>query len=336
MGSPEALILLAAGFAATVALEGLLVALARRHGLLAAPNPRSIHRVATPAIGGLGFALPILLFLGFESLAAPALCGLLAGGAGLVIVGLVDDLRETGRGVRMAVQLLALTLVFWTLQPGWPWWAYALVGVLLLWQINLYNFMDGIDGIVAVQTLFFCLAAQLLTGGVPGWEGALLWLTSGAMLGFLVYNWTPARIFMGDTGSVFLGLLIAVVAVQLVAQHGLPVMACTILLTAFWFDASYTLCVRMATGQPFTEPHRSHLYQKLAVKFGTLWTMVGFSALCVLWLLPLAVAAASFRDSAAHGIAFQVLAVLPLAIAARRRGAGLPAPPAGGQTECNS
>ena len=74
--------------------------------------------------------------------------------------------------------------------------------------------MDGIDGILAVQTLFFCLAAQLITGGVPGWEGALLWLMAGAMLGFLVYNWTPARIFMGDTGSVFLGLVIGVAVVQ--------------------------------------------------------------------------------------------------------------------------
>ena len=81
----------------------------------------------------------------------------------------------------------------------------------------------------------------------------------------------------------------------------------------------------MATRQPFAEPHRLHLYQKLAARFGTLWTTVGFSALCVLWLLPLAVAAASFADSPAYGIAFQVLAVLPLAVAAWRHGAGLPA-----------
>ena len=144
------------------------------------------------------------------------------------------------------------------------------------------------------------------------------------MLAFLVYNWTPARIFMGDTGSVFLGLLIGVAVVQLVAQYGVPLLACTILLTAFWFDASYTLCVRIATRQPFTEPHRSHLYQKLAARIGTLWTMLGFSALCVLWLLPLAVAAASFGDSLVLGAAFQGLALLPVAVAAWRLRAGLP------------
>ena len=324
MDSTAALILLGAGFVATLVLEGLLVAFARRRGLLAVPNARSFHTVATPAIGGVGFALPILVFLALQSLANPTPSGLLAGGAVLALLGLVDDLRETGRGVRMAAQLLALGLVFWTLQPGWPWWAYAPVGVLLLWQINLYNFMDGIDGILATQTLFFCLAAHLLTGGVPGWEGALLWLTAGAMLAFLVYNWTPARIFMGDTGSVFLGLLIGVAVVQLVAQYGVPLLACTIVLTAFWFDASYTLCVRIATRQPFTEPHRSHLYQKLAARIGTLWTMLGFSALCVFWLLPLAVAAASFGDSLLLGAAFQGLALLPVAVAAWRLRAGLP------------
>lgn len=322
MDSFEALSLLVAGFAATAVLEALLVALAHRRGLLAVPNARSFHLVATPAIGGIGFALPILVYVGLTSLSTPELGGLLAGAAGLALVGLVDDLRETGRGMRMAAQLLALALVFGTLQPAWPWWAYPPVALLLMWQINLYNFMDGIDGIVAVQTLFFCLAAQLLTGGVPGWEGALLWLTAGAMLGFLVYNWTPARIFMGDTGSVFLGLVVGVAAVQLVAQYRVPAFACSILLTAFWFDASYTLCVRIATRQPFTEPHRSHLYQKLAERFGTLWTIVGFSALCVLWLLPLAVAAASFADSPALGSALQVLAALPLAILAWRFGAG--------------
>lgn len=324
MDSSEALILLGAGFAAAVVLVGLMVMLARGRGLLAVPNARSFHTVATPTVGGLGFVLPVLVFLGLESVATSALYGLLAGGAGLALMGLVDDLRETGRGVRMAVQLLAVGLVFWTLQPDWSWWVYAPVAALLLWQINLSNFMDGIDGILGAQTLFFCLAAHLLTGGVPGWEGALLWLTAGAMLGFLVYNWPPARIFMGDTGSVFLGLLIGVLVVQLVAQYGVPLLACTILLTAFWFDASYTLCVRMATRQPFTEPHRSHLYQKVAARVGTLWTMVGFSALCVLWLLPLAVAAASFGDSLILGVAFQVLALLPLAVAARRLRAGLP------------
>ena len=324
MDVQQALTLLGAGFAATVVLEGLLVALARRHGWLALPNDRSFHSVATPAIGGLAFALPILAYLGILSVSVPMLRGLVVGGVGLALIGLVDDLRETSRGLRITVQALALALVLWTLQLGWPWWAYAPVGLLLVWQVNLYNFMDGIDGLVAVQTLFFCLAAHLLAGVVPGWPGAALWLTAGAMLGFLIYNWAPARIFMGDTGSVFLGFLVGVTVVWLVGNDQLPFTALSIVLTVFWFDASYTLCVRIATGQAFTEPHRSHLYQKLATRFGNLWTMVGFSAFCVLWLLPLSLVAVAFASSPAAGIACQLLAALPLAVAAWFWCAGLP------------
>ena len=324
MDSRQALILLGAGFAATAILEALVVALARRHGWLALPNERSFHSVATPAFGGVAFALPILVCLGYLSLSTPLLRGLAIGGAGLALIGLLDDLREAGRGVRVGAQALALVLVFWTLQLDWPWWVYAPVGLLLVWHVNLYNFMDGIDGLLAVQTLFFCLAVPLLAGGVPGWPGVVLWLTAGAMLGFLVYNWPPARIFMGDTGSVFLGLLVGATVVHLVAHNDVPLSALSIVLTAFWFDASYTLCVRIATRQPFTEPHRSHLYQKLATRFGNLWTIVGFSAFCLLWLLPLALAADAFPASRGHGIVFQLLAAAPLAVAAWRWRAGLP------------
>ncbi len=323
MDPARALTALAVGFAATVLLESLLIVLARRYGLLASPSNRGFHRVATPTVGGLGFALPILVYLGICGQFTPALWGLLTGAAGLTLVGLVDDLWEMARGPRMAAQLVALALVFWTLDPQWPWWLVPPIGLLLVWHINLTNFMDGIDGLVAVHTLFFCLAAQFLSGGLPGWEGILLWLGTGTMLGFLVYNWTPARIFMGDTGSIFLGLMVGILAVRLVAHHGLPLFACSILLTAFWFDASYTLCVRIATRQAFTEPHRTHLYQKLAARFGVLWTIIGFSTLCVLWLTPLAYAAASFAASPTYGFAIQLLAVSPLAYAAWRLRAGL-------------
>ena len=325
MDPSRALIPLGLGFVATVTLEGLLIWLARRHGLLASPSQRGFHDVPTPAIGGLGFALPILIYLGWWSQSAPALWGLLAGAAGLAFVGLVDDLRETGRGLRMTVQIVSLAVIGWTLTPQWPWWVIPAVGLLLVWQINLTNFMDGIDGLVGLHTLFFCLAAQLLTGGLPGWEGVLVWLGAGSLLGFLVYNWTPARLFMGDTGSVFLGLLVGILAVRLVAYHAVPFFACTILLTAFWFDASYTLCVRIVTRQAFTEPHRTHLYQKLAARFGVLWTIIGFAALCVLWLAPLAMAAASVAAFPIHGLAIQLLAVSPLAVAAWCWRAGLPA-----------
>ncbi len=334
MDSSRALIALGLGFAVTLLLQGLLIFLARRYDLLAPPSDRGFHAVPTPAIGGLGFALPIFIYLGWWSQSMPALWGLMAGAGALVLIGLVDDLRETGRGLRILVQALALALTYWALDPQWPWWAIPAVGLLLVWHINLTNFMDGIDGLVAVHSLFFCLAVQLLTGGLPGLEGVLVWLGAGALLGFLVFNWPPARLFMGDTGSLFLGLMVAVLAVRLVVYHGLPFFACTVLLTVFWFDASYTLCVRIATRQAFTEPHRTHLYQKLAARFGVLWTIIGFAVLFVLWLTPLAFAATKLAASPLYGFAAQLLAVLPLALAAWSWRAGQPEPHREGQMPC--
>ena len=109
--------------------------------------------------------------------------------------------------------------------------------------------------------LFFCLAVQFLSGGAPGWLGELLWVTAGGVLGFLTFNWPPARIFMGDVGSLCLGLLLAAITVALIDQGILSATACLILLTGLWFDTTYTLCVRIVTRQRVTEAHRSHLYQ---------------------------------------------------------------------------
>jgi Fuc2NAc and GlcNAc transferase len=163
----------------------------------------------------------------------------------------------------------------------------------------------------------------LLAGDVPGWLGGLLWILVGTSLGFLVYNWPPAKIFMGDVGSGTLGLLLAVIAFELSMSGMLPFIGCLILLTGFWFDASYTLCVRMISGQAFTEAHRSHLYQKVTIRIGHLWSTVSFLAFGVFWLLPLAALAVTFPD---YQVLAQLVAILPMAIAAWRFRAGYPAP----------
>jgi Fuc2NAc and GlcNAc transferase len=139
-----------------------------------------------------------------------------------------------------------------------------------------------------VQTLLFCIGVTLLAAGVSGAAGVLLWTISGASIGFLAFNWPPARIFMGDVGALVLGLVIGVLVIDLHQTGQVPFVASVILLTGFWFDASYTLCVRMLTGQPFIQAHRSHLYQRLSDRLGHLGTTCLFSAAGVFWLFPLA------------------------------------------------
>ena len=320
MGS-EAVVLVACAFAVAVAVEGALLRLAPKRGWVAAPNRRGFHAKPTPTLGGLGFALPILAWLGWLATQEPRFAGLALAVGGVGLIGLIDDLRELGWPPRLAVHCLAAALALWALAPVWPLMVLAVALVLTVWHINLFNFMDGIDGLTGAACLFFCLAVQYLSGGAPGWLGDLLWVTAGGALGFLTFNWPRARIFMGDVGSLVLGLLLAAITVGLIDQGVLSTPACLILLAGLWFDTTYTLCVRIATGQRFTEAHRSHLYQKAAARRGQLWTTLAFSGFCLLWLLPLAWLAQTWP---AYGWLWLMAAALPLAVAAPLLRAGLP------------
>ena len=318
------LALLIGGFLVTVVLEGALLVLAQRLEWVAHPNARSSHVIATPTVGGIAFVLPVVVYLGLTaSYELPTVVGLLLATTIVAVVGLWDDFRDLKPSTRLAVQVAAAAVVMWYLHLDWPWWAIAGTGFALVWHVNLYNFMDGIDGIAISQCLLFCLGVLLLAGGVPGWLGGLLWILVGTSIGFLVYNWPPAKIFMGDVGSGTLGLLLAVIALELSMSGMLPFIGCLILLTGFWFDASYTLCVRMINGQAFTEAHRSHLYQKVTTRIGHLWSTVSFLTFGVFWLLPLAAFAVTFPD---YGVIAQLVAILPMAVAAWRFRAGFPGP----------
>ena len=298
----------------------------RRH-LLAEVNERSSHATPTSTMGGVVIVIVVLTYFAWlYQVEAQMALGLISALAGVAVIGLWDDLNAVSALLRLLVHMAATALGLWAFGFWGLWevevggWLFvAVVGLAVVWFVNLFNFMDGIDGIAALQALTFCVGVQLLTGGVPGWSGDLLWILSGATLAFLTYNWPPARIFMGDVGSGFLGLLIALMTFQFWQSDVLPLVGSLILLAAFWFDASYTLCVRMVTGQPFTQAHRSHLYQRLAERQGHLWTTIAFLVFSMLWLGPLAWVAVNFAD---YQILILLIAVLPLAALCWRFKAG--------------
>ena len=243
----------------------------------------------------------VAVLLGYGSLGAAGAFALAMGGVLIAALGLADDVWELSARSRLLIQALVIGGVLWVLGavgviqnaagglgawPGWLIGAFLLLAVL--WFTNLFNFMDGIDGIAAAQSASFCLAALICVAGDPGWLSGVLWAGFASSLGFAVFNLAPARIFMGDVGSAFWGFLLAFLALQLDLLGHLPLVASLVLLSAFWFDASYTLCVRIVTGQRFTEGHRSHLYQRLAGKFGHGPTTAGYVLLFVAWQWPLA------------------------------------------------
>ena len=250
---------------------------ALRRSLLDHPNDRSSHTVPRPRLGGIGVVLPLLAMGGWlvaAGRAPPALLLPLAATGVVAVLGLVDDLRPLPARLRLAVQVLAATSVVsasWDRLPaaagslggGLPPAVLAPLAVLwIAWLTNLYNFMDGIDGLAGVQALLAALAlASVASGAGAGASEFLLLALAGGAAGFLVFNLPPSSIFMGDVGSTavgfFLGVLPLLPEVRPVAFE--PV---ALALSLFFLDATTTLARRIAKGERWYAPHRTHLYQR--------------------------------------------------------------------------
>jgi UDP-N-acetylmuramyl pentapeptide phosphotransferase/UDP-N-acetylglucosamine-1-phosphate transferase len=206
----------------------------------------------------------------------------LLGLGGLIVAesGFWDDVSRLAPGWKFLFQLLGCGLVLlggvWLSGIAWPWgrsWSlgWFAVPVTLFWitgMTNLYNFMDGVDGIAGgVGTLYgLGVAWAAFHTGHPA-EGAVALAIAAGCLGFLWFNFPPAKIFMGDVGSLLLGFLFAVLAVRLSQgpSETIPFCFFAILYSSFEFDATYTLVRRGLKGEKVWEPHRSHLYQRLVI-----------------------------------------------------------------------
>jgi Fuc2NAc and GlcNAc transferase len=294
-------------FAAALLFTGLWLTLAQRRNWFDHPNHRSSHVLPTPKSGGAGFVAAYTLFalsmyasseLDHQQLILVAI-GLL-----LAMVGFVDDLRPNGLGIwqRIAVQVFASALVLMLLDsiPSivFPWgaldsdWLRAcLLLPALIWLINLYNFMDGLDGLAASETIFCCLALAALTSGEES-ATTVTMLSLGlafAVSGFLYFNLPPARLFMGDLGSNHLGYMLGALGGLAVQSGSVNIWTLLVLLGVFIVDTTGTLVRRMRAGAVWYHAHRSHAYQQAALRLqshGRVVLLVG--AINVGWLLPLA------------------------------------------------
>ncbi|MGQ9370043.1 MraY family glycosyltransferase [Azospirillum sp. ST 5-10] len=266
-----------AALAGTLALSWLLVgrvlAYLRQRAILDHPNDRSSHTVPTPRGGGWGVVLTVLPAWVVIAAAAgrlPALLPLLAAAAALVAVSWADDRRGLGAAPRFLAQIAAVAAGLATLpadglvlQGLAPWWLdRAVAGVAWLWFVNLFNFMDGIDGMAGSEAA--CVGGGLaLVAALAGLDAAfpLYGLAvAGAALGFLGWNWHPAKVFMGDVGSVPLGYLLGWL---LLSAAGAGLWEAALLLPLYFLaDATITLLRRAAAGKRLWQAHREHFYQK--------------------------------------------------------------------------
>jgi Fuc2NAc and GlcNAc transferase len=211
-----------------------------------------------------------------------------------------------------------------TLAAGWL--ADALAALYLVWLLNLYNFMDGIDGIAGMEAITVCLGAAALVGLALGIGSAadigLPLLLAGAVAGFLVWNFPPARIFMGDAGSGFLGITLGILSLHAGAIAPPLLWSWLILLGVFVADATVTLLRRLLRGERVYEAHRSHAYQQAARHYGRhLPVTLAVAAVNLAWLTPIAAGVAMRRIEPGAGL---LIAYAPLFALAVRFRAGEP------------
>lgn len=300
---------------------------ARSRQRLEPVNERSSHSRPTPGFGGLGIVIPWLAFglwLLFSGSAADDdgfLLALLIGAAAVAGVSFADDLWRLPSWPRLITHLAFSGWLVYALLPELSFAGLVAASIALAWFVNLYNFMDGIDGIAALQCLTAVLSLQWLAGGALGYPGELLWCLGGVTAGFLWFNAAPASIFMGDVGSAFLGFVLGGLSLALVVDGQVAWFVPLILTAAFWVDASLTLAMRVLSGQPFTQAHRSHLYQRLSDIAGHGVTSAGYVGYSLLWLLPMAWLATVNLAPAWLALAG---ACLPLLIGWKLLDAGLP------------
>lgn len=271
---------------------------AHRLGLIDVPNVRSLHTRPTPRAGGLGIVVAtviggLLLPLAGVSIATPVWAALLLGGTLIAVVSLVDDIRGVPAPARLLLHLLTGCLAVALVDPvqaiGLPGLvvislgpaAWILSVVWIAGLTNAFNFMDGIDGLAAGQAMVTACGGAVL-GWAIGRPDVLAFglVVAAAASGFVLHNWSPARVFMGDVGSAFLGYVLAVL--MLLGGGDAPILAVAgvLLVWPFVFDPVFTLIRRAVRRENVLAAHRSHLYQRLVASgWGHQGVALGYLAL---------------------------------------------------------
>ena len=268
-----------AAFVGTFCLTYFIRKYAIKKALVDMPGDRTSHDTPTPRGGGIAFvAIWILILIlgaatgyldnGLMRLIVPA--SLL-----IAIVGFLDDHYNLSSVFRFVVQIIAASIFISFLysmdsstSDSAVWYLYYAKAFLkiiaIVWSINLFNFMDGIDSLASVEGIYIFFVGGifiLLIGGEV--EGSLVIVLSFSICGFLVWNLPPAKIFMGDTGSNFLGFIVPAFALICERKYGVPLAVWVILYGAFWYDALLTLIRRVIRKEKWYLPHKLHAYQRM-------------------------------------------------------------------------
>ena len=313
------------------ALTHVLRRYALHKSLLDIPNGRSSHTIPTPRGGGVAIVISYLVALVWMLFAGligrDPFLAMFGAGALIAALGFLDDHGHIAARWRLLGHFFAAAwALFWlgglpainvfgmTLAPGLI--VNVLAAFYLVWLLNLYNFMDGIDGIASVEAICVCVGAAIIyaLSGVA----SLVWLPvllACAVAGFLFWNFPPAKIFMGDAGSGFLGIMLGCLSLQGAWISSQFLWVWLILLGVFIVDATVTLIRRLVRGDKVYEAHRSHAYQFASRRFGKHLPVTSAVGVINLgWLLPVAVCVTRFGLDGALGVIIAYAPLLALAV----------------------
>lgn len=331
--------LLLAVFAVSWASTLVLRRYALTKSLMDIPNERSSHSIPTPRGGGVAIVVSFLLALpvlaGLNLISASTLYGVFGSGLLVALIGFADDHGHIAARWRLLGHFIAAGwALFWF--NGLPmidlfgvivnlgWFGDILGVVYLVWMLNLYNFMDGIDGLASAEAISVCLGMGLVCW-ISG-SNDLAWMPlilAGAVAGFLWWNFPPARIFMGDAGSGFLGLVLGGLAIQSSVNSPEMLWSWMIMLGVFIVDATWTLIQRLLRGDKVYEAHRSHGYQHVTDRLDSHALVTsGVVIINACYLFPLALMVGNGWLNGALGA---LLAYFPLMVLAWKFKAGVPA-----------
>ncbi|MBT7542867.1 MAG: hypothetical protein HN613_02265 [Gammaproteobacteria bacterium] len=309
-----------------------------KYVVLDKPSNRSSHKLPTPTVGGLAILISYFIYFlmlsNFVHIYSEPLSILLISLIPIVIIGLIDDFKEINIFARLATQFfVALFFVGYfqinTLNLEDNIYSQSSIIVIILsillsvWLMNLYNFMDGIDGYASIECIFVSFAASLIIY-LNNSESLIYLYLLGlgfSVTGFIIMNWHPARIFMGDTGSVAIGCIFAFFTIYTGNESVISIYTWLILLSVFISDSTYTLIVRIVTKTNVLKPHLTHGFHIVTRKNKSqLFTLCSLFVINIVWVLPLALLSNIFIN---YHIIITFIAYLPLILYLINIGAGL-------------
>lgn len=247
--------------------------IALRHRIVDMPNERSLHTIAIPRVGGIAIVLTwylgISILFWFNAIESNLFFALLSGIL-LAIVSLVDDVIEIKPTIRLFIHFITATgafiflgnlrpLIIPSIEINYPLLIYPFAIVGMVWFINLFNFMDGVDGFASIEAIVISIVLFYFSGNI------INILLIACVAGFLFWNWPKAKIFMGDIGSTQLGFILIVLGVYFHNTYKFSILNWIMLSSPFWFDATFTLYRRWRNREKLSQAHRKHAYQRIVL-----------------------------------------------------------------------